>query len=54
MKTRQSKWIKDKRNQGLCASCGKNPLAKKSKWYCEICLTKRRHRAQMNRLCKLF
>ena len=52
--TRQGSWQQDKRKQGLCAICGTRPLAKKSTWYCEICLAKRRFRAQMNKLSKLF
>ena len=49
METRQQKWQKTKRDQGLCAICGKYPLSKKSSWYCDICLAKRRVRARIIR-----
>ena len=46
METRQQKWQKKKQKQGLCSICGKYPLAKKSSWYCEICLAKRKIRSE--------
>ena len=46
MESRQRKWQKAKQKQGLCTVCGKYPIAKKSKWYCEVCLAKRRVKAK--------
>jgi len=51
---RQLKWQHNKQKQGLCSWCGKKPLSKKSKWYCELCLEKKRHNAKMIKLSKLF
>ena len=45
-KSRQEKWQNIKQSKGLCTDCGAKPLAKKSKWYCELCLLKRRYRAK--------
>jgi len=52
--SRQQKWQYNKQKQGLCSWCGKKPLSKKSKWYCELCLEKKRHNAKMIKLSKLF
>jgi len=49
METRQQKWQKAKRIQGLCSVCGKYSLSKRSTWYCDICLAKRRVKADVQR-----
>jgi len=53
MKSRQLKWQKEKQKQGLCIICGKNPIAKKSKSRCVLCLAKLRQRAEMRKLVEL-
>jgi len=52
--SRQTNWQYKQTNQGLCSSCGKRPLAGTSKWYCRICLEKKRSKARIRRLRKLF
>ena len=49
MGKRQRKWQNNKMKKGLCSICGKYPLAKKSKCYCDICLAKRRVKATIRR-----
>ena len=49
METRQQKWQKVKRIQGLCSICGEYSLSKRSTWYCDICLVKRRVKAEIRR-----
>ena len=49
MERRQQNWQKTKRIQGLCSVCGKYSLSKRSTWYCDICLAKRRVKAAVRR-----
>jgi len=43
------KWRQGKREQGLCGLCGIRPFSANSKFYCDICLAKRKKQLEDRR-----